>query len=156
MLEKELQTIQKLIEDEAADREYERAYMMERIQQLEEREKLLCAVISADDPAEKRDIAECVSRYHTTGRKFIERSRYPIFESQGAAATSGNETVICDGRAATTTTVPSAANMSEGRTDGQSELCTIFLRGFLTGVSDSRSLQPKFLCRLSPGMVEEY
>jgi hypothetical protein len=36
MLEMELQTIQKLMEDEAADREYERACMMERIQQLEE------------------------------------------------------------------------------------------------------------------------
>jgi hypothetical protein len=68
--------------------------MIERIQQLEEREKLLRAVITADDPTEERDIAERVSRYCTTGRELIERSRYLNWESRGAAATNVNETVI--------------------------------------------------------------
>jgi hypothetical protein len=51
-LEKELQTLQELMENEAAEREYERALMMKRIQQLEEQEKRLRAVFTADDPAE--------------------------------------------------------------------------------------------------------
>jgi hypothetical protein len=46
ILIEELHIIQKLMEDEAADREYERACMMKRIQQLEKRENLLRAVIT--------------------------------------------------------------------------------------------------------------
>jgi hypothetical protein len=44
----------------------------------------------------------------------------------GFAATGGNyESMICDGEAASSATVPPAASMSDGSTDGQSEKCPI-------------------------------
>jgi hypothetical protein len=46
MLEKELHMIRKFREDDAADREYERAYMMRRIRETEERENMLRAALT--------------------------------------------------------------------------------------------------------------
>jgi PHD and RING finger domain-containing protein 1 len=40
--------------------------------------------------------------------------------------------VICDGGAASSTTVPLAASMLDSNTDGQSEMCPICLCGFVT------------------------
>lgn len=125
-LENDLQTMKKVMEDEAADTQYERACMMERIQQLEERESLIRAVISADDPAEQRNIAEHPSRYHTTGHELAERRPYPNWES-GEWEQGRSEEV----RKSSSTTVPLAASMSDDSTDGQSEMCPICLCGFV-------------------------
>jgi hypothetical protein len=108
-LEKELQTLQKLMENAAADREYERACMMKRIQQLEEREERLRAVLTVDDPAEEEYIA-----------------------SSGAVTSGNNVTVNCDDGAASSTTVPPAASMSDASTDRELKKCPICLCGFIT------------------------
>lgn len=47
-LEAELHTIQKLTEDQAADGEYERAYMMKRIEELEDSWTLLYATLTEE------------------------------------------------------------------------------------------------------------
>jgi hypothetical protein len=80
ILQEELHMIHKIREDDAADREYERAYMMWRIRQMEERENMLGVAMTDyliddssnasepdggdggdEDPAEEKDIAEHTS-----------------------------------------------------------------------------------------------
>jgi hypothetical protein len=114
-------TIQKVMEDEAADREYERACIMKRIQQLEKRENLLRAAIAhhlrddssnesepecdydddGDDPAEEGDITEHASRYHTTSCELTERSWYPYWESHKWAEGRSEDVGTSSGPAAT-------------------------------------------------------
>ncbi|XP_023717755.1 PHD and RING finger domain-containing protein 1-like [Cryptotermes secundus] len=103
-----------------------------------------------DDPAEEEDITEHASWYCTAGRELTENRRNPYRESQervvrrsesagtsswlpGVAATSGNnEATICGGGTSSSTTMPHAASMSNGRVDDQSEMCPICLCGFVT------------------------
>jgi PHD and RING finger domain-containing protein 1 len=144
-LERELYTVRKLMEDEDADREYEKAHMMKRIEELEERENLLRAVLTENlrdcscnepetecdgndgsDPAEEGDITEHASWYCTTGRELTGSSWNPYWESQERAEESS------EGAGTLSTTVPPDASMSYGSTVGQSEVCTICLCGFVT------------------------
>jgi hypothetical protein len=107
ILEKELHYMRELREYEAADREYDRAFSMRRLKQMEERENLLRAVLTeslsddssnesepdcsdddddddddGDDPAEEEDITEHASWYCTSGRELTENWRNPYWESQ--------------------------------------------------------------------------
>jgi hypothetical protein len=144
-LEKELHTIRKLMEDEAADREHERASMMKRIKELEERENRLRAVFTEhlrdgssneselegedndrDDPAEEGDITGHTSWYCTTDRELTESSWSPYWESHERAEERS------EGVGTFSITVSPAASMSDGSTDGQSEICPICLCGFVT------------------------
>ncbi|PNF27313.1 hypothetical protein B7P43_G02770 [Cryptotermes secundus] len=139
-LKKEMNTLRNLMEDEAADREYERANMMKRIEELEEREDQLYAIVTeqlrdgksnesepesdydnGDDPAEEEDITERTSSYFTTGRELTESSWNPYWESDERAEERS------EGVGTSSTTVPPAASMLDGRSDGQSETCTICL-----------------------------
>jgi hypothetical protein len=72
------------------------------------------------------------------------------------AAKSGSyENTTCKGGAASSTTLPPAASMSDGSTDGQSEECSICLRGFVTQDAGAPEACDHTFCADSPGMVEE-
>jgi PHD and RING finger domain-containing protein 1 len=128
-LEKELYTERKLSEDE-------RACMMKRIEQLEERENRILEIFTESepesdyndgvDPAEEEDVTEHASWYSSLDRELIESSWNPYWESQYSSEES------LEGAGASSTTVPPAASMSDGSTERQSEKCPICLCGLVT------------------------
>jgi hypothetical protein len=157
MMEKELHTIKKLMEDEAASRECETALMMMRIEQLEESESILHEAITEylfddsstesasecddddndddDDDDDDGDGPDEAGDIHSNGwiQEWAEEESEEVGASFGAAAISGNnETTICDGGAAFSTAAPPAVSMSDGSTEGQAEMCPICLCGFVT------------------------
>jgi hypothetical protein len=146
-LEKELRIVRKLMEDEAADREYERAYMTKRIEELEERENRLHTVLpehlrddscnesepegydnDGDYPAEEGDITEHISWYRTTGREMTESSWNPRDSQERAEERSEGVGTV----GTFSTIVSPVASMSDGNTDVQSEMCHICLFGLAT------------------------
>jgi hypothetical protein len=110
-LQKEMRTAFELLDDEAADREYERARMIKTIEELHvtERENRIYAILTDHLRDGKSNESEPESDYDD------ERAED---RSEGAGTSSA--------------TVPPAGSMPDGRTDGQSEICPICLCGFVT------------------------
>jgi hypothetical protein len=85
LLEKELHMIRKLREDDATDRQYERAYMMRRIRQMEQRESMLRAVLadySSDGSSNVLEPRDEGNSEHALWYELTESRRNPYWESQ--------------------------------------------------------------------------
>jgi PHD and RING finger domain-containing protein 1 len=157
MMEEELHNIKKLMKNEAANRECERAFTRMILQQLEESETLLHEVITEyllddsstesasecddddndddDDDDDDGDGPDEEGDIHFNGeiQEWAEENSEEAGTSSCAAAISdNNETTICDGGAAFSPAAPPAVNMSDGSTEGQAEMCPICLCGFVT------------------------
>jgi hypothetical protein len=143
-LETEMRTIRGLLLDEVADRKYERAYMLKRIDELQVSEARIHEVLiqlnfsddsSNESEPEVQEFTESSwNPYWENHERAEERSEEAGTSSRlsGAAASSSNyETTMCDGGAEYSTTVPPPASMSDGSTDGQAEKCSICLCEFV-------------------------
>jgi hypothetical protein len=151
------ETRRKLMEDQEAEREYERACMWKRIYELEDREAQLFAALfepnlgddgpneaepegldDEHDIADEGDITERATWYSSTGLELTASSRNTCWESLERAEKRSEEVGASSwlpgsyGGAASSTPVPPAASMWNGSSDGQSERCPLCFCEFVT------------------------
>jgi hypothetical protein len=146
------------LDEEAADRGYDRVYKFRRIDELDDKWARLHATLtelkSGDDSSNDeyysddgdtefslrldtkvREWTEIIWKpYLVSPERASERSeKVGTSSAPAAAAASGSyETTISNGEAASSTTAPPMASMSNGRTDRQSESCPICLTELVT------------------------